>query len=168
MFSLGDTVVHPIFGAGFITGQKKMRLLDKNLEYFEIEILGNNETKVLVPVENAASSGLRHAMSDDELDEVWRVLSSTAEELPDDNKKRTQVLKQRFETHEIFQITTLIRDLEWRKSQGKRIDTTGRKIYDKAMDFLVREIAVVQDVKMQSAQSKVKEVLANSMPKIAN
>jgi len=168
MFSLGDTVVHPIFGAGFITGQKKMRLLDKNLEYFEIEILGNNETKVLVPVENAASSGLRHAMSDDELDEVWRVLSSTAEELPDDNKKRTQVLKQRFETHEIFQITTLIRDLEWRKSQGKRIDTTGRKIYDKAMDFLVREIAVVQDVKMQSAQSRVKEVLANSMPKIAN
>jgi len=168
MFSLGDTVVHPIFGAGFITGQKKMQLLDKNLEYFEIEILGNNETKVLVPVENAASSGLRHAMSDDELDEVWRVLSSTAEELPDDNKKRTQVLKQRFETHEIFQITTLIRDLEWRKSQGKRIDTTGRKIYDKAMDFLVREIAVVQDVKMQSAQSKVKEVLANSMPKIAN
>jgi len=168
MFSLRDTVVHPIFGAGFITGQKKMRLLDKNLEYFEIEILGNNETKVLVPVENVASSGLRHAMSDDELDEVWRVLSSTAEELPDDNKKRTQVLKQRFETHEIFQITTLIRDLEWRKSQGKRIDTTGRKIYDKAMDFLVREIAVVQDVKMQSAQSKVKEVLANSMPKIAN
>ena len=54
MFSLGDTVVHPILGAGFITGQKKMQLLDKNLEYFEIEILGNNETKVMVPVENAA------------------------------------------------------------------------------------------------------------------
>ena len=122
----------------------------------------------MVPVENVASSGLRHAISDDELDQVWQALSSTAEELPDDNKERTQVLKQRFETHEIFQITKLIRDLEWRKAQGKRINTTGRKIYDKAMDFLVREIAVVQDVKMRSAKHKVQEVLANSLPRIAH
>ena len=121
MFIPGDAVVHPDFGAGFITGQTKMNLLDKNLEYFEIKILGRIETKVLIPVENAASMGLRYAISDDELDELWQILSSTAEELPDDNKERKEVLKQRFETHEICQIAELIRDMEWRKAQGKAL-----------------------------------------------
>ena len=163
MFSIGDAVVHPFLGAGYITGQTKMRLLDKNLEYFEIEISGNNETKVMVPVENAASLGLRFAISDDELDEVWQVLSSTAEDLPDINKKRKLVLKQRFESRQIHQIAKLVRDLEWRKAQGKSINTTGRKLYDKAMDFLVREIAVAQDIQMRFAQSRVQEALANGL-----
>ena len=163
MFSIGDAVVHPILGAGFITGQTKKRLLDKNLEYFEIEIIGNNETKVMVPVENAASLGLRHAVSEDELEKVLEVLSSTAEELPDDNKKRKILLNQRFETPGIYQIAKLVRDLEWRKAQGKSINTTGRKLYDKAMDFLVREIAVAQDVQMRFAQSKVQEALVNGL-----
>ena len=163
MFSIGDAVVHPLLGAGFITGQTKKRLLDKNLEYFEIEIIGNNKTKAMVPAENATLLGLRHAISDDELDVVWKVLSSTAEELPDDNKKRKIVLNQRFETQETCQIAKLVRDLEWRKAQGKSINTTGRKLYDKAMDFLVREIAVAQDVQMRFAQSKVQEALANGL-----
>ena len=63
------------------------------------------------------------------------------------------MLKQRFETQVIFQFTKLIRDLEWRKAQGKRINMTGKKIYDKTMDFLVREIAVAQDIQMRFAQS---------------
>jgi CarD family transcriptional regulator len=163
MFSIGDAVIHPVLGAGFVTGRKKKQLLDKNLEYFEIEILGKNETKVMVPVENAVSLGLRHAISDDELNKVWQVLSSTAEELPDDNKKRKLVLNRRFETQETCQIAKLVRDLEWRKAQGKNINTTGRKLYDKAMDFLVREIAVAQDVQMRFAKVKVQEALANGL-----
>ena len=53
----------------------------------------------------------------------------------------------------------IIRDLEWWKILKGHLNSTERRVYELAMNMLAGEIAVSQDVEMQSARSQIKNVL---------
>jgi CarD family transcriptional regulator len=61
-FSVGDKVVHPHHGPGWIAGIERRELLDGTKRYYEIEIPGQGLI-VHIPVGRANEVGVRLAMS---------------------------------------------------------------------------------------------------------
>jgi CarD family transcriptional regulator len=166
MFDTGDAVMHPELGAGVVVGLSTIPLQDEVKEFYKINILSNTKTTIMVPIDGAEKLGLRHAISEVELDEVWNVLAKSAEELPDDNKKRYMILEAKLEKQDISNVAEIVRDLAWRRKQKKRLNRPAQRIYDKAMRLLTGEIAVSQSIQMQSAQAHIKKVLDANLSRI--
>ena len=82
MFSIGDSVVHPIHGAGTVIDMKERRTLGSGKRYYSIELVSQPNTVVMVPVQSAEDIGLRHSIGDAQLSRVWRVLRAAPDELP--------------------------------------------------------------------------------------
>ena len=163
MFDTGDAIIHPTLGAGIVIGLPNFLMQKQSQQYYKIKILSKTKTTIMVPVKSARKLGLRHAVSSLEMDSVWRVLSDSVQNLPNDNKARSKVLQDKAKMPGIFIIAEIIRDLEWQKQQKGHLNSTDRRIYDHAMDMLAGEIAVSLDVQMQSARTQIKKVLDVNM-----
>ena len=159
IFKTGDAVIHPSLGAGIVIGLPNFLMQKENQQYYKIKIIGKTKTTIMVPVKTARKLGLRHAISSLELESVWSVLSDSAKNLPDNNKERSQVLQDKVKLPEIITMAEIIRDLEWRKIHMGHLNSTERGVYEFSMNMLAGEIAVSQDVEMQSARNQIKNVL---------
>jgi len=75
MFHIGETVVHPVYGAGKIREIKELSSLGgEEKRYYSIQLIGDPDTTLMVPLEREAEVGLREPIPEAELRSVWRVL----------------------------------------------------------------------------------------------
>ena len=67
MFNIGDKVVYPMHGAGIIEAIEEKEILGKKRKYYIMRIpLG--DMKVMIPLDNVGSIGLREVISLKEVD----------------------------------------------------------------------------------------------------
>jgi len=164
MFKVNDPVVHPGKGAGVVLDIKRMPRLKGNQRYYKIKIVGRDEkTTLMVPLKKAEEIGLRPAIPEANLGQVWEILSGQPLGLPAQHKKRYQLLKDKLSTGEVGRAAEVVRDLEWRRLQIRRLNVPGERIYKKAMRFLVGELAVSQGVEVQTVEEKVTRLLGESL-----
>ena len=159
MFDIGDAVYHPTNGAGVIARLQTMPTLKKGQQFYRIRMLGRGRTVLMVPVKKAEELGLRKAVAREEIDHVLHILSGDPTELPKKHKRRYKVCQDKLDTADTIQIAEVVRDLAWRRHKHEKLNVPGRRIYKKAMNLLVGELAVAQDVSLQDAEEQVTEAL---------
>ena len=103
-FQIGETVVHPHYGAGVITEIQERHSLGPRKRYYSIELLGDSQTTVMVPLDREESVGLRQPISKARLSRLWRILRGEPHVLPDAHKERYEVIEDKFAKGDIFQI----------------------------------------------------------------
>ena len=159
MFEKGDPVVCPAHGAGIVKGVSELKPLDGVQRYYEIELVKQVNTHVMIPVESAEEQGLRPAITDDELDKVWDVLSDEPQELPSKHRTRYKVINEKFNSGSIEELTEAVRDMAWRRREEDGLTKKGRRIYRRGLDLLAGEVALAQGVKLETAKSRIRKKL---------
>ena len=124
-FQVGETVVHPDYGAGVITEIQERRSLGPSKRYYSIELLGDPRTTVMVALDREVSVGLRQPIPKTRLSRLWRILRAEPAVLPDEHKERYAVIEGKLEEGDIFQITEAVRDLAWRREEKHNLTTVG-------------------------------------------
>jgi CarD family transcriptional regulator len=162
-FKDGDVVVHPSRGAGVVMGVEKRELRGDSDVYYRIRMMGQPGTKLMVPTDAVKELGLRRAVSQSKLKKVWRVLRADPDPLPDDHKERYQLLRDKLGTGDPFQVAEVVRDMIWRQRRKGRLNTVGKRLYEKGMRFLTGEIAAVQDIDLADAEAQVRAKLTDSV-----
>jgi len=166
MFEIGDAVVHPAKGAGIVTGVRRMPGLRKQLQCYKIKMIDERtKTVLMIPVEKAGDAGLRPAISKAGLGDVWETLTAVPQELPMEHKVRYKLLKEKLQTGIVTQVAEVIRDLEWRRINvdKKKLNMPGQRIYDTAMRLLSGELAISQEISVQTAKVQVEDILEKSL-----
>lgn len=159
MFEVGDAVVHPEKGAGIIQSLRRMLAMGKKL-YYKIQIVNHKtKTTLMVPVKGAEKLGLRPAIPEDDLDKVWETLSASPQALPDVHKQRYKLLNNNLSQGTILSTAEVVRDLAWRREQTGRLNVPGQRIYDKAIQLLASELAVSQEIQLESAKRQIRREL---------
>lgn len=164
MFKVGDAIVHPTRGTGIVVGFEKLTWNDDVRDYYKIELLGESNSSLLIPIDNVEAVGLRPAVSKSKLKEVWRVLRGNPRKLPEDHKERYSRLENKIQTGSIIKVAEAVRDMAWRRSQENGLTGKGRRIYDRGMTLLTAEVAAVQGIDMADAEAQVKLRLKDSIP----
>jgi CarD family transcriptional regulator len=159
MFKAGDTVVHPIRGAGVVVRVEERQWRGTNDKYYRIKLLGQPTSSLMVPISAAETIGLRRAVPRSELNQVWHVLCATPQALPDDHKERYQLLEDRLHAGDILQVAKVVRDMTWRRQHRSGLTTRGKRIYEESMMLLTGEIAAIQDVDLTDAEAQVRAKL---------
>ncbi|MFQ6101704.1 MAG: CarD family transcriptional regulator [Anaerolineae bacterium] len=159
MFKTGDAIVHPVRGAGVVVCIEERQWHGSRARYYRIKLLGQPSTSLMVPVKIAETMGLRRAIPQSKLRQVWRVLRADPNTLPTEHSKRYQVVEERLHAGDIFQVAEAVRDMAWRKQRGGGLTTRGKQMYEEGVKLLAGEVAATQGVALADAEIEIRERL---------
>lgn len=164
--SIGDKVVHPIHGAGQVTGVEHQELVEGFKHYYVIKIAGKGLT-VLVPMRKMDELGVRPVVSRAGLARVLDTLGSKPRELPEDYRERQGRIRERLRTGSPIQVAEVVRDL----TRYQRLDHLTRadsRLLDRGRELLAAEIALVADTKVTDANEMIDAALTGAMASETN
>ena len=156
MYSRGDQIIHPRYGAGTIVGKKKMTFMGKIRNYHIVELVGDRG-EVMIPVEAASDMNIRPAIED--LSVIEEVFAAPPSELSDDYRTRQATIQKQIQTREPEAMATALRDLFWRE-QTDKLTSVELKMKSSIMKMLSHEIAVIcADMTVEQATSHLTQML---------
>ena len=140
-FSVGDKVVHPHHGPGWIASIERREILDGPKRYYAIEIPGQGLT-VHLPVGSADEVGVRLAMSQSRLTRLLSMLRGKPRPLPEDYKERQEQICAQLETGQVMQLAWVVRDLTWHRERA-HLTKTDSDYLKQGRNLLAAEMALV-------------------------
>ncbi len=149
MFKLGDRVVYPMHGAGIIEAIEEKEVLGEKQEYYVIRLpLG--DMRVMVPIRNAITVGVREVVSEEDLDRALAVLQEEETEMPSNWNQRYRANLEKIRSGDIMTVAEVMRNLI-RRDQEKGLSTGERKMLDTAKQIFVSELILIKDMEEESA-----------------
>jgi CarD family transcriptional regulator len=163
MFRIGDTVIHPGYGAGKVVDIEKLQCLGSDKPYYSIELSDGFKTRVWVPVGDAGKRGVRHPTPMSQLGQIWRVLRAGPETLSPDHKERHESLQEKLRGGDIFRVAEVVRDMFWEDHRSRRLAIMGKELYDRGLMLLTSEVAAVQGCDSAAAKAEISDILGASL-----
>jgi RNA polymerase-interacting CarD/CdnL/TRCF family regulator len=164
MFAVGETVVHPAYGAGVVIDIKAITSLgSQKRRYYSIELLSQPETTVMVAVNDEEKVGLRSPVSEPKLNRIWRIFCAGPATLPSDHNKRYDLLAEKLHNGDILEIAEVLRDLAWRKENRRSLTIRGKRLYDESLELLASELAGAHGSDFEMAEAQISDRLAASL-----
>ena len=155
MFRSGDAIVHPTRGAGVIVSIDQRQWRGGVSQYYRIRLLDQPGTSLMIPISEAETLGLRYAIEESDISQVWHVLASEPQVLPTDHKERYQVLEGKLYAGDVYQVAEVVRDMAWRQREEGTLTTVGKRHYDESVKMLAGEIAAAQGIELSEAQAQI-------------
>jgi len=156
MYSRGDQIIHPRYGAGTIVGKKKMTFMGKIRNYHIVELVGDRG-EVMIPVEAATDMNIRPAIQD--LSIIEKAFAEPPAVLSDDYRSRQATIQKQIQTREPDAMAMALRDLFWRE-QTDKLTSVELKMKSSIMKMLSHEIAVIcADMTVEQASRHLTQML---------
>lgn len=156
-YSVGDRVVHPMHGAGFVEDITDIEIGGKRKKYYALKFaVGNMVTNI--PVENADKIGIRTVISREEAKKVME--SFCAYEICDDtnwNKRQRENLV-KIKSGDIYVVLGVLKELMYR-DRIKGLSTSERKTLASARQIVISELVMSGYADFES----VEEIMGDSV-----
>lgn len=160
-FSVGDKVVHPHHGPGWITSIESRDLLDGPKRYYAIDIPGRGLT-VRIPVDNGDQAGIRPAMSQSSFPKLLSLLRSKPRELPAGFKERQDEIGEQLRTGEVMQLAGVVRDLTWHRELA-HLTKKDEDYLRQGSDLLAAEMALVSSDDIADANKLIETTMTAAL-----
>jgi CarD family transcriptional regulator len=161
-FQIGDKAVYPGHGVGVIEAIEIKKISGKELMFYILRVLDNGMT-IMIPRDNASSVGLRGVIRKLEIPKVLQILKDR--DVSIDNQtwnRRYREYMEKINTGSIYEIAEVLRDLYLLRSE-KELSFGERKILDMAKNLLVKELAIVRDVKESDILKEIRTIFGKDI-----
>ncbi|MFC3027165.1 MULTISPECIES: CarD family transcriptional regulator [Roseomonadaceae] len=152
-FHPGDHVVYPTHGVGQVQGIEDMPVAGMSLKVIIVTFEENRMT-LRVPVNKAASSGLRKLATGDHMAEALEVLRGRARIKRTMWSRRAQEYEAKINSGDPLAIAEVVRDLHRNAGQPDQ-SFSERQIYEQALDRLAAELAAIDRTDKAAASDKL-------------
>jgi CarD family transcriptional regulator len=161
MFQIGDKAVYPGHGVGVIEAIETKQISGKELMFYILRVLDNGMT-IMIPRDNAGAVGLRGVIRKLEIPKVLQILKDRDVEIDNQTwNRRYREYMEKINTGSIFEIAEVLRDLYLLRTE-KELSFGERKILDTAKNLLVKELAIVRDVKETDILREIKTIFGKN------
>ncbi|HKK96164.1 MAG TPA: CarD family transcriptional regulator [Anaerovoracaceae bacterium] len=138
MFGIGDNILYPMHGAGTIKSIEKKEILGERREYYCL-LLPYSKMNVMIPVNNSTNIGVRYIISEDDIEDVIKVLGGESDEMPSNWNRRYRENNEKLKTGDINVVAGVVRDLI-RNDRIKKLSTGEKKLLNTARQILESEL----------------------------
>ena len=159
-FRLGEKVVYPNQGVGIIE-QISTRNLSGQPETFYLLKLNGSGMRVMVPMTNVASIGLRRVARNNEIGSVLGFLHRGLIKNVPDWKSRFKENAEKMRTGSLKDVAEVFKNL-LALSQDKPLSFREKRMLDRSWQMLVDEIAMVRGMQKNAVQSQLVKTLEKS------
>jgi CarD family transcriptional regulator len=150
-FAEGDAVIYPQHGAGRIVEVRSRTVGDVERDYFVID-LELQDLRVWVPVDEAEELGVRSPTPEDELEDVFELLSDHDVRIPANFSRRMKNNQRRMNDGDVWQLAEVVRNLAVRRDR-KHLSPSEKTLYLHARSLLVAELALSLGVGTEEAEA---------------
>ena len=156
-FEVGDKVIYPNHGLGIVEGIEEKTIFGTTSGFFHLRIV-SNDTTVLVPVSNVDGVGLRKAITDEEVDHLFTLLSNGKIDNHQNWKGRFKDNSDKMRTGSIYDMADVLKSLTF-LSKSKSLSFREKRMLDRAKALIISEISEVMREKSSDVEVKVSEAL---------
>ncbi len=164
-FRTGEYVVYPSHGVGQITAIEEQEVAGFKLELFVVGFAKDKMT-LRVPTAKAASVGLRKLADAESVAKALLTLTGRARVKRTMWSRRAQEYEAKINSGDLVAIAEVVRYLYRSEAQPEQ-SYSERQLYESAVDRMIREIAVVDDVTETEALKKIEAQLSKSPRRLA-
>jgi CarD family transcriptional regulator len=154
LFKVGDKAVYPAQGVAEVISIEEKDIAGNRLKFYVLRILDTNR-KIMVPVNNAKSVGLRRPISEEEIEEIFAILRERT--IAFDNQtwnRRYRGFMDKIKTGSVFDVAEVMRDL-YRLKAEKSLSFGERRMLETARALIVKEIAVTREKSEENVQAEI-------------
>ena len=157
MFSIGDTVVYPIYGAGIIVDIETVKIDGKDMVYYVID-LPNGNLKIRISVKKADEIGLRRIYDGDELKSAIYSVTDVPVEHHENWNQRYKDNLEKIKTGQLEQVTEVYRNLFLRERE-RGLSGAEKKMLNNTRQIIVSEIVYSCGLDKEKAEEFLLEAL---------
>lgn len=161
MYSVGDSVVYPLHGAGVIEAIEEREVSGKVDSYYVMRI-PFGDMRVLIPVAGADKIGVRDIISENTVDEVLKSFKTVEEDKGLNWNKRFRENMVRIKSGDIFEVAGVVKSLMMREKE-KGLSTGERKMLTNAKQILISEIVIAKNSSYEAVDDVLKSIVAEEL-----
>ena len=158
MFNIEENVVYPMHGVGKIVEIATKTILNKRKKYYIVELI-NTKMRVMVPVDNAESIGLRHIVDKRQIPKIAKLLQEEYVEQEEDWKIRYQNNLSKVKSGSITAVAEVCRNL-YKRARDKELSVMERKLYESAYSLMINEVALAKGISAEDASNMISDILS--------
>jgi CarD family transcriptional regulator len=158
-FQIGDKAVYPVHGVAEVVALENRDIGGSATSVYILKILETG-LKIMVPVSNAGTVGLRELITSKQVKEVYAILKSR--DVPRDTQtwnRRYREYMEKIKTGSVFEIAEVLRDLCVLRV-SKDLSFGERRMLDTARSLLIRELAIAKGVPEDKVASEIETIFA--------
>lgn len=163
-FHVGEKVVYPNQGVGIIE-QISTRNLTGQPQMFYLLKLNASSMRVMVPMTNVVSVGLRRVAKNREIGTILDFLHKGRCDSPQDWKWRFKENTEKMKSGSLQQVAEVLKTLVM-LNQIKPLSFREKKMLDRAWGLMVDEIAVARGLTRESVEGQLVKALNKSNLKV--
>src|SRR4051794_3642431 len=152
-FQVGDKVIYPNHGLGIVERVEEKTILGTTCGFFHLRIVAN-DTTVLVPVANVDNVGLRKAITDEEVERLFNLLSDGKIDNHQNWKGRFKDNSDKMRTGSIYDMADVLKSLTF-LSKSKSLSFREKRMLDRAKALIISEISEVMRQKANDIETRV-------------
>jgi len=156
-FQVGDKVIYPNHGLGIVERVEEKTILGQTLGFFHLRIVAN-DTTVLVPVANVDNVGLRKAITDEEVERLFHLLSDGKIDNHQNWKGRFKDNSDKMRTGSIYDMADVLKNLTF-LSKSKSLSFREKRMLDRAKFLIISEVSEVMRETAAAIEGKVDSAL---------
>ena len=156
-FDIGDKVIYPNHGLGVVETIEEKTIMGTTCGFYTLRMI-SSDTTVLVPVENIESVGLRRAVSDDEIDRLYRRLASGKIDNHQNWKGRFKDNSDKMRSGSIRDAIDVLKNLTF-LSRTKSLSFREKRMLDRSKFLVISEISEVSNEPAEGVGERVDKAL---------
>jgi len=160
MFKVGEKVVYPAHGVGQIEAVRMQAFSGLERKFYMLRIL-DTDMKIMIPVDNVESVGLRKVIDKQMVSRVYKVLRQKKVETDQQTwNRRYREYTEKIKTGSVLEIATVLRDLFLLKGD-KELSFGERKVLDTARNLLVKELSIARSHSEQRIMDELRHIFTS-------
>jgi len=159
VFQIGDTIVHWSYGLGTIAAIEERDIGGVTQQYYVVDV---ENLQLWVPVKEANDSSIRFLTQKSQFEELFDILRTPGQPLPDHQFQRRTELQERMKKKSLAGVCHLIRDLADRSRQNP-LNQNDTIVLSRAEDLLVDEWVRCLDVERSAAIDQLAVLLQTGL-----
>ena len=160
LFKVGDKAVYPAQGVAEVISIEDKDIAGSRTRFYVLRILDTNR-KIMVPVANAKTVGLRPPIGEKGIREIFAILKER--DIASDNQtwnRRYRGFMDKIKTGSVYDVAEVMRDLS-RLGAEKALSFGERRMLETARMLIVKEIAVTRDKSEEKVQAEIDKIFDN-------
>ncbi len=150
MFNVGDSISHPMHGAGVIVDIVERSVDNRPQPFYLVDMLFGSMT-VLIPCGICDSIGVRNIISAQEADKITDSIPKLCIEFNDNWSKRYRENIEKIKSGDLYAVAGVIKTLVLR-DKVKTLSTGERKLLNTAKGILASELALAKNITIHEAE----------------
>ncbi len=156
-FKVGDRVVYPHHGAAVIEKKEKRTVFGEEKEYFVLR-MAHGDMILAVPIDKAEDVGMRPPISEEDVEDVLRLLAKRDVREPSNWSRRFKNHQEKLKSGDVYQVAEVVRNLALREA-ARGLSAGEKSMLERARVILASELSIAWDVPEEEALERLAKAL---------